>query len=166
MLAREEWLGCQHDASLMFDIPGSTPVWAPYILFSDFQDIKTYVYVYYFSKSICSIKEHWWSLTSSLPDKVQRMFSIANEFSNENLKPQTQNVFIRNVFYDYKPCYAVLFSFYDLNFSPTYLFSCYSYIVNSWISSLSLFSSRSFSFNPLQVCASPRSSSWWIGVQF
>ena len=28
ILAREEWLGCQHDASPMFDIPESTPVWA------------------------------------------------------------------------------------------------------------------------------------------
>ena len=36
MLAREEWLGCRHDASPMFDIPRSTPVWAPSILFSNF----------------------------------------------------------------------------------------------------------------------------------
>ena len=28
MIAREEWLGCRHVASPMFDIPGSTPVWA------------------------------------------------------------------------------------------------------------------------------------------
>ena len=33
ILAREEWLGCRHDISPMFDIPGSTPVWAPYIIF-------------------------------------------------------------------------------------------------------------------------------------
>ena len=26
IIAREEWLGCRHDASPMFDIPGSTPV--------------------------------------------------------------------------------------------------------------------------------------------
>ena len=26
MKAREEWLGCRHDASPMLDIPGSTPV--------------------------------------------------------------------------------------------------------------------------------------------
>ena len=26
MIVREEWLRCRHDASLMFDIPGSTPV--------------------------------------------------------------------------------------------------------------------------------------------
>ena len=28
MVAWEEWLGCRHDASPMFDIPESTPVWA------------------------------------------------------------------------------------------------------------------------------------------
>ena len=28
MIAREEWLGCQHVASPMLGIPGSTPVWA------------------------------------------------------------------------------------------------------------------------------------------
>ena len=33
MKAREEWLGCRHDASPMLDILGSTPVWAPYIIF-------------------------------------------------------------------------------------------------------------------------------------
>ena len=50
MIARKEWLGCQHDASPMPDIPGSTLVWAPYILFFDFHDIKTYMY--YILKSI------------------------------------------------------------------------------------------------------------------
>ena len=77
-LAREEWLGCWHDASPMFDIPGSTPVWAPYLLFSDFQNIKTYIY--YVFKSIHTIKEHWWSLISSWPDEVQRKFSTAQRF--------------------------------------------------------------------------------------
>ena len=33
MVAREERLGCQHDVSSMFDIPGSTPVWAPYLYY-------------------------------------------------------------------------------------------------------------------------------------
>ena len=45
-IARKEWLGCRHDASSMFDIPGSTLVWAPYMLFSDFQDISIYIYMY------------------------------------------------------------------------------------------------------------------------
>ena len=33
MVTREEWLGCRHDALPMFDIPGSTPVWAPYLYY-------------------------------------------------------------------------------------------------------------------------------------
>ena len=63
MIAREEWLECRHDASPMFDIPRSTPVWAQYIYFLDFKDMKTYMY--YAFKSIHIIKEHWWTLTSS-----------------------------------------------------------------------------------------------------
>ena len=43
IIVQEEWLGCRYDASLIFDIPGSTPVWAPYILFSNFHNIKTYI---------------------------------------------------------------------------------------------------------------------------
>ena len=78
ILAREEWLGCRHDASPMLDIPGSTPVWAQYIYFLDFKDIKTYMY--YVFKSIRIIKEHWWTLTSSWLDEVQKMFSTAHEF--------------------------------------------------------------------------------------
>ena len=50
MVAREEWLGCQHDALPMFDIPESTPVWAQCIYFLDFKNIKTYMY--YVFKSI------------------------------------------------------------------------------------------------------------------
>ena len=50
-------VGCWHDTSPMFDIPESTLVWAPYILFFDFQDIKTYVYAYCF-QNLCSIKEY------------------------------------------------------------------------------------------------------------
>ena len=41
-----------------------------------------------FSKSICSIKEHWWYLTSSWPDDVQRMFSTAHKLLHVKLKPQ------------------------------------------------------------------------------
>ena len=70
ILARREWLGCQHDATLMFNIPESTPMWVQYIYiyFLDFKDIKTYIY--YVFKSICIIKEHWWTLTSSWPEEV------------------------------------------------------------------------------------------------
>ena len=38
---------------------------------------KTYIYV---------IKEHWWSLTLSWLDKIQKMFSTAHELLKENLK--------------------------------------------------------------------------------
>ena len=57
ILAQKEWLVCQHDASPIFDILGSTPIWAQYIYFLDFKDIKTYMY--YVFKSIRIIKEHW-----------------------------------------------------------------------------------------------------------
>ena len=33
-----------------------------------------------FSKSICSTKEHWWSLTSSWPDEIQKVFSTTHGF--------------------------------------------------------------------------------------
>ena len=40
ILAREKWLECRHDASPMFNIPESTPVWAQFMIFSDFHNIK------------------------------------------------------------------------------------------------------------------------------
>ena len=58
----------------------NTSVGSVYIIFLGFHDIKIYICIL-FSKSICSIKEHWWSLTLSWPDEVQRMFSISHEFS-------------------------------------------------------------------------------------
>ena len=45
LVSREEWLGCQHDASPMFDILGSTPMWAQYILFFGFYDLKIYIHI-------------------------------------------------------------------------------------------------------------------------
>ena len=48
MVAREEWLGCRHDALFMFDIPKSTPVGSLYIYiyyFFDFHDIKAYIHI-------------------------------------------------------------------------------------------------------------------------
>ena len=59
--------------SPMLDIPGSTPVWAQCILFSGFSYYKNLYML--FSKIICSIKEHWWFLTLSWFDEVQRMRS-------------------------------------------------------------------------------------------
>ena len=68
--------------SPMLDIPGSTPVWAQFILFSGFHIIITYYMYYVFIlKTIYSIKQkHWWSLTLSWPDEVQRTFSTAHWF--------------------------------------------------------------------------------------
>ena len=43
-------------ASPMLDIPESTPVWAQYILFSGFQDIKTYIYMYNVFKTYMQYK--------------------------------------------------------------------------------------------------------------
>ena len=40
MIVQEEWLGCRHDASPMFDIPRSTSVWAQCIIFSGFSYYK------------------------------------------------------------------------------------------------------------------------------
>ena len=78
VIAREEWLGYWHDASPMFNIPGSTPVWAQCIFFN-FQYIKS-MYMYNVFKIYMLYKEHWWSLTSSWPDEVQRVFSITHGF--------------------------------------------------------------------------------------
>ena len=50
ILAREEWLGCQHDISPMVDIPGSTPVRAQYMLFFYFNKYKS-IYVICFKKT-------------------------------------------------------------------------------------------------------------------
>ena len=48
ILAWEKWLGYRHDASSMFDILGSRPVWAQYIyIYSGFQGYEN-LYVLYF----------------------------------------------------------------------------------------------------------------------
>ena len=48
----------------------------------------TYMY-YVFKTYIYSIKEYWWSLTSSWPDEVQRVFFTAHGFFSVILIPQT-----------------------------------------------------------------------------
>ena len=64
ILARKEWLGCRYDTSPMIDIPGLTPVWAQYMVFFDFTNIK--VYMYYVLKTYMYYeKKRWWSLTLS-----------------------------------------------------------------------------------------------------
>ena len=39
MIARKEWLRCQHDVSPMFDISKSTPMWALFIYIFYFNNI-------------------------------------------------------------------------------------------------------------------------------
>ena len=63
--------------------PGQHQCGLNYIIFYFFY-FKTYMY-YTFKIYIYCMKEHWWSLTSSWPDEVQRMFSTAHEFSKKNL---------------------------------------------------------------------------------
>ena len=66
--------------SPMLDIPGSTPVWAQRILFSGFSNYKT-ICIMFSKLYMYNIKQkHWWSLTSSWPDEVQRTFSTAHWF--------------------------------------------------------------------------------------
>ena len=44
ILARKEWLRFLHNASPMLDILRSTLVWAQYMIFFDFTNIKVYMY--------------------------------------------------------------------------------------------------------------------------
>ena len=76
ILAREEWLGCRHDASPILHIPGSTSVWAQYILFFwvFFKDIKTYMY--YVFKTIRIIKG-----TLVVSDLVLARWGLENVFN-------------------------------------------------------------------------------------
>ena len=73
MIAREEWLGCRHDTSPMFDMPGSTLVWAPCILFFGFQDIKTYVYliIFVYCLFLCFLPELLYAHTCFLLSPFQ-----------------------------------------------------------------------------------------------
>ena len=68
----------------------NTSVGSMYIIFwfSRYKNLCIYIYIL-FSKSICSIKEHWWSLILFWPNEDQRMFSTAHELLNVKLKSQT-----------------------------------------------------------------------------
>ena len=89
LLAREEWLGCQHDVAHVGHTRVNTSVGSMYTAFLDFYIINIKYTHMAFQIYIYSIKEHWWSLTLSWPDEVQRMFSTAHGFLNLKPKPQT-----------------------------------------------------------------------------
>ena len=64
--------------------PGNTSIGSMYIIFLIFLTIK--IYMYYVFKSIHVydvIQKHWWSLTLSWPDEVQRTFSTAHLFKKK-----------------------------------------------------------------------------------
>ena len=99
ILAREEWLGCRHDTSPMVDIPGSILVWAQYIVFSDFNKYKN-LYVICFENLYVLWKKHWWSLTLSWPNDVQRTFSTShNIFLMKNKSIDISLFHLNNWFY-------------------------------------------------------------------
>ena len=71
MLAREEWVGCRHDASPMVDIPGSSPVWAQYMYFL-FLIQNLYV--------LCFKSYMYYKRTLVVPDVVLVQRRLGNDF--------------------------------------------------------------------------------------
>ena len=113
MIAWEEWLGCWYDASPMFNIPGSTPVWAEYI-FSGFSRYKNlYVlcfqsYTYYKITLVGSdlILARWGS------ENVFRLpISFKRDFNHKRV--YLYMCFIVNEFYTYKSYYVSFNGFMD-----------------------------------------------------
>ena len=78
MLVRKEWLGCRHDTSPMINIPESTLVWVPYIIFFGFDDIK--IHMFYVFKIICIIKGKLVVSNFVMARRCTKRFSIAREF--------------------------------------------------------------------------------------
>ena len=76
MVAREEWLGCRHAVAHVGHTWINTSMGLTY-LFLGFSFYKTYMYYVFKTKYIyiySMTQKHWWSLTLSWPDEVQRMF--------------------------------------------------------------------------------------------
>ena len=101
-------------------------------------------------KSLRIIKEHWWTLTLSWPDKVQRMFSTAHKFLNKKLNHR----WFYNLYYIWALrvklyLYIIFTSSMGKYSSSTQLYSFSIYCCLVYVSSLSLISSHSFFFYPL-----------------
>ena len=82
-IARKEWLGVDMMSPMLY-IPGSTPVWAQFILFFGFSYYK--IYMYYVLKSIYIQYKTKTLVVSDLvwPDEVQRTFSTAHWFLKQS----------------------------------------------------------------------------------
>ena len=77
MIAREEWLGCRHVVAHVGHTRVNTSVGSMLNIFRVFLIYKLYgvcfkTYIY------CIKQKHWWSLTLSWPDMVQRTFLTAH----------------------------------------------------------------------------------------
>ena len=120
ILAREKWLGCRHDASSMFDISESTPVWARYIYISGFQGYENlyilYFQIYTYYKRTLVDSEH-----------VLTRWDLENVFDRPwvlkwEIKPQT--IFIIYIMWDLKIMlylYIIFISFMSKYSSSTQL---------------------------------------------
>ena len=74
MVAREEWLGCRHAVIHVGHTRVNTSVGSTYVIYG-FLFYKIYMYYVFKTKYLYSMKQkHWWSLTLSWPDEVQKMF--------------------------------------------------------------------------------------------
>ena len=74
LIAQEEWLGCRHNVAHEGHTRVNTSVGS--MNFSVLY-IKL-MYMYNVFKNLYVVqKEHWWTLTSSWSDEVQRVFSTA-----------------------------------------------------------------------------------------
>ena len=84
MLAREEWLGCRHDAHGRHTRV-NTSVGTVYV----FLIFNTKPIRIMFSRSICIMKGHWWFLPLSWLDDDQGTFLTAHDvFFKEMKNPQ------------------------------------------------------------------------------
>ena len=82
--------------------------------------ISNYIYVYEIV-----FKENWWTLVSFWSDELEMIGWLEKGFKKK-IYDYKQNVFIINVFYNFKPCLLYLFSFVILNSSPTLCFNIIS----------------------------------------
>ena len=123
------------------------------------------MYRYIDFKIYISIKQHWWSLTSSWPNEVQRIFSTIHEFSKIEIEPQMILWLILYMSLRVNNYYYIIFTD-SLNkrssFTQSYLSLFICILIFLW-SSLSFYMLTLVFFNSaFQVTVGNRFSSWWI----